>query len=176
MILKPTDEEFASFYSGYVGKVEAAGPRAMLDDQIATFTALRTLPEDKANYRYADGKWTVKELLGHMADTERVFGYRLLRIARNDQTPLAGFDENAWAATAPHAHRVLRDIADEMIAVRRATLALIWSLDQAAISRQGLANNKPITARAIVWIIAGHAQHHLDILKDRYGLTGLQAY
>lgn len=170
MILKPKEEEFAPSFAGYVGKVQAAGPRAMLDDQIAAFTALRGLPEEKANYRYADGKWTVKELLGHVADTERVFGYRLLRIARNDQTPLAGFDENAWAATAPHGHRVLRDIADEMIAVRRATLALIWSLDQAAISRQGLANNNPITARAIVWIIAGHAQHHLDILKERYGL------
>ena len=170
MILKPKDDEFAPFYAGYVGKVQAGGPLAMLDEQIAQFTALRTLPEDKANYRYAEGKWTVKEVLGHMADTERVFSYRLLRIARNDQTPLAGFDENAWAATAPHVHRVMRDIADEMVAVRRSTLALIWSLDAAAISRQGLANNKSITARAIVWIMAGHAQHHLDILKDRYGL------
>ena len=170
MILKPKDDEFAPFYAGYVGKVQEGGPLAMLDDQIARFTSLRTLPEDKANYRYAEGKWTVKELLGHMADTERVFSYRLLRIARNDQTPLAGFNENAWAANAPHAHRVLRDIADEMVAVRRSTLALIWSLDAAAISRQGFANNKSITGRAIVWIIAGHAQHHLDILNERYGL------
>ena len=170
MILKPQEAEYAPFYAGYVGKVPAGGPRALLDDQIAAFTALRALPEEKGNYRYADGKWTVKELLGHMADTERVFGYRLLRIARNDQTPLAGFDENAWAANAPHGHRVLRDIADEMTAVRRATQALIWSLDEAAVSRQALANNKVITARALVWIIAGHAQHHLDILRDRYDL------
>jgi uncharacterized damage-inducible protein DinB len=170
MIIKPKDDEYAPFYAGYVGKVPAGGPLALLDDQIAAFGALRALPEDKANYRYADGKWTVKEVLGHMADTERVFGYRLLRIARNDQAPLAGFDENAWAATAPHGHRVLRDIADEMVAIRRSTLALMWSLDESAISRQGLANNKSITARAIVWIIPGHAQHHLDILKDRYGL------
>lgn len=170
MILKPRDDEYAPFYAGYVGKVQAGGPLAMLDDQIAVFGALRALTEEQGNHRYAEGKWAVKEVLGHMADTERVFAYRLLRIARNDQTPLAGFDENAWAVNAPYAHRVIRDIADEMTAVRRATLALMWSLDTAAISRQGLANNKSITARAIVWIIPGHAQHHLDILKDRYGL------
>lgn len=142
----------------------------MLEDQLKRFESLRSLPEDKANYRYAEGKWTVKDLVGHMADTERVFSYRLIRIARNDKTALAGFDENAWAASAPHSHRVMRDVADELIAVRRATLPLIWSLDEAAVSRSGLANNKPVTARALVWIIPGHAQHHLDILGDRYGL------
>ena len=142
----------------------------MLEDQLKRFESLRSLPEDKANYRYAEGKWTVKDLVGHMADTERVFSYRLIRIARNDKTALAGFDENAWAASAPHSHSVMRDVADELIAVRRATLPLIWSLDEAAVSRSGLANNKPVTARALVWIIPGHAQHHLDILGDRYGL------
>jgi uncharacterized damage-inducible protein DinB len=150
--------------------VQAGGPLAMLEDQLKRFESLRSLPEDKANYRYAEGKWTVKDLVGHMADTERVFSYRLIRIARNDKTALAGFDENAWAASAPHSHRVMRDVADELIAVRRATLPLIWSLDEAAVSRSGLANNKPVTARALVWIIPGHAQHHLDILGDRYGL------
>lgn len=170
IINRPQPSEFASFYAGYIGKVPDSGPVGMLQDQVVALEKLGALPDDTGNHRYAEGKWSVKELLGHVADAERVFSYRLTRIARGDQTPLAGFDENAWAASAPHVHRVLRDIADEMIAVRRATLALIWSLDQASISRQGLANNKPITARAIVWILAGHAQHHLDILKERYGL------
>ncbi len=168
MILKPKDDEFAAFYAGYIGKVSTIGPLALLEEQLQTFGRLRELPESTGTHRYAEGKWTVKEVVGHMADTERVFSYRLLRIARADATPLAGFDENAWAASAPHAGRVLRDVVDEMTAVRRATLSLVWSLDEAAISRTALANNKLVSARAIVWIMPGHAQHHLDILGERY--------
>jgi hypothetical protein len=126
------------------------------------------LPDDKANYAYADGKWTVKEVIGHCADAERVFSYRLTRIARGDQTPLAGFDENAWAATAPHRRRPIGAIVDEMIAVRRATLALMESLDESAIANSTTANNHRITGRALCWIIAGHARHHLDVLRSRY--------
>jgi uncharacterized damage-inducible protein DinB len=171
MILKPKDDEFAPFYAGYVGKVPASGPLALLDEQLATFERLRGLPEATVNHRYADGKWTVKEVVGHMADGERVFGYRLLRIARADATPLAGFDENAWAAAAPHAGRSMKDVAEEMIAVRRSTLSLVNSLDEAATARTALANNKLVSARAIVWIIPGHAQHHLDILRERYSIA-----
>jgi len=112
----------------------------------------------------------VKELIGHMADTERVFTYRLLRIARADKAPLAGFDENAWAAVAPHGKRRLADVVDELIAVRRSTIALVESLDDTAIANAGVANNSPVTARAICWIIPGHAQHHLGVLHERYGV------
>lgn len=171
MILKPKDDEFAPFYAGYVGKVPASGPLALLDEQLAAFERLGGLPEATANHRYADGKWTVKEVVGHLADAERVFGYRLLRIARADATPLAGFDENAWAASAPHAGRSMKDVAGEMTAVRRSTLALVKSLDEAATARTALANNKLVSARAIVWIMPGHAQHHLDILRERYAVA-----
>jgi len=170
MIAKPKDDEFAPFYAGYIGKVSAGGPLALLEAQLAPFERLRDLPESTGNHRYADGKWTVKEVVGHMADTERVFSYRLVRIARADATPLAGFDENAWAAAAPHAGRTIKDVADEMIAVRRATISLVKSLDDATAARTGMANNKLVSARAIVWIMPGHAQHHLDILKERYGV------
>jgi hypothetical protein len=170
-IPKPQESEYPKFYAGYVGKVVASGPVALLESQKTAFAALGALDEDRGNYRYGDGKWMVKEVLGHMADAERVFGYRLLRIARGDQTPLAGFDENAWAVTAPHGHRRLKDIADEMSAIRDASLALYRSLDEKAIAHQGTANNAPITARALTWILAGHAQHHLDILRERYGLA-----
>ena len=123
-----------------------AGPSALLEEQIAAFETLRALPEDKANHRYADGKWSVKEVIGHMADAERVFSYRLLRIARGDQTPLAGFDENAWAKTAPHGKRRMADVVDELIAVRRATLALVESLDERrVVATPALANNNPVT-------------------------------
>ena len=169
-ITRPDQSEFAPFYAGYVGKVPDSGPVGMLTDQIAILEKLRALPEDQANYRYADGKWTVKEVIGHLADGERVFSYRLVRIARGDQTPLAGFDENAWAKTAPHPHRRMAAVADELIAVRRATLSLIDSLDETAIGNSGVANNNPVTARAICWIIAGHTQHHLGVLQERYGV------
>jgi hypothetical protein len=171
MILKPKDDEFAPFYAGYIGKVPSSGPLALLEEQLAVFGRLTELSESTGNHRYADGKWTVKEVVGHIADTERVFSYRLLRIARADPNPLAGFDENAWAAAAPHANRVMRDVVDEMINVRRATLSLVWSVHEGAISRTGVANHKLVSARAIVWIMPGHAQHHLDILKDRYAVS-----
>jgi hypothetical protein len=169
-ITRPAASEFASFYAGYIGKVPDSGPASLMTDQIGQLERLRSLPEEKGNYRYADGKWTVKELIGHVADAERVFSYRLTRIARADQTPLAGFDENAWAATAPHARRPLASVVDEMIAVRRSTLALIDSLDETSVGNTGVANNNPVSARAICWIMAGHTKHHLDILAERYGV------
>jgi hypothetical protein len=169
-IARPQNSEFAPFYAGYVGKVPDSGPVGLLTDQIKALETLRSLPEDKSNYAYADGKWTVKEVIGHLADGERVFSYRLVRIARGDQTPLAGFDENVWAKTAPHARRTMSSVVDELIAIRRATLALIDSLDETSIGNSGTANNNPVTARAICWIIAGHTQHHLDILAERYAV------
>lgn len=170
-IPKPAEGEYASFYAGYVGKVQSAGgPVALLEAQAAVFEKLGAQPEQVGDYRYAEGKWTVQEVLGHMSDTERVFAYRLLRIARADQTPLSGFDENAWAAAAPHADRALEDVAAEMQAVRAATMPLIYALDHDALARSGVANGKPVTARAICWIIAGHAEHHLGILREKYGV------
>lgn len=169
-IPRPDPSEFATFYAGYVGKVPDSGPARLLEEQIAQFEQLKALPEERAHYRYAEGKWTVKELVGHIADAERVFSYRLVRIARGDQTPLAGFDENAWTRTAPHGRMPIADVVNEMVAVRRSTLALIKSLEESAIGNTGVANNNPVSARALCWIIAGHARHHLDILKDRYGV------
>ena len=107
-------------------------------------------------------------MIGHLADGERVFSYRLTRIARGDETPLAGFDENAWAKSAPHRKRPMTDVVNELLAIRRSTLALVDSLDESSISNKGVANNNPVTARAICWIIAGHTRHHLDILRERY--------
>ena len=170
-IAPPAESEFAPFYAGYVAKVGDSGPLVMLAGQIAAFETIRGLPDAAGDFRYAEGKWTVKELLGHMADAERVFAYRLLRIARFDKTPLAGFDENAWAEVAPHAKRPLAEVVDELIAVRRATITLIGSLDETAVGNTGVANNTPVSARAICWIIPGHAEHHLGILRERYNVT-----
>ena len=169
-IKRPDQSEFAPFYAGYIGKVPDSGPVALLTEQIGALEKLKSLPEGKANHAYAEGKWTVKEVIGHLADGERVFTYRLTRIARGDKTPLAGFDENAWAKTAPHRRRPIAAVVDELIAVRRATLALIDSLDATAIENTTTANNNTVSGRALCWIIAGHTEHHLDVLSERYGI------
>jgi uncharacterized damage-inducible protein DinB len=173
MIARPAAEEFASFYAGYIGKVPASGPLAALEAQREVIGALASISEPAGRHRYAEGKWSVNEVLGHLADAERVFGYRLLRIARADSTPLAGFDENAWATVAPYDARPAADVVKELLAVREATLALIRSLDETALTRQAIANGKPVSGRALVWILAGHTQHHLGILHERYGLDTL---
>jgi uncharacterized damage-inducible protein DinB len=167
-IAPPQPSEFNEFYAGYIGKVPASGPLASLTAQIPAFERLGQLSAEDAEHRYAEGKWSVKELLVHLSDTERVFSYRLLHVTRGDQAPLAGMDEKKWMAAAPHHHRRIADVATELIAVRRATLALMESLDEAAIARTGTANNFPISARALCWIIPGHAQHHLEVLRERY--------
>jgi uncharacterized damage-inducible protein DinB len=171
IIPRPAETEFAPFYAGYIAKVGDRGPLAFLNAQIAEIERLRGLAEAKGDHRYAEGKWSVKEVLGHLADAERVFAYRLLRIARADPTPLAGFDENAWAEVAPHGRRTLAAVVDDLLAVRRATITLVESLDDTALGNVGVANNAPVSARAICWIMAGHSQHHLGILRERYSVT-----
>jgi uncharacterized damage-inducible protein DinB len=168
IIERPQAAEFNEYYTRYIDKVPAAGPVASLQDQIARFEKLRELPEQDAAHRYAAGKWNVKEVVGHMADTERLFSYRLLHIVRGDTAPLPGMDEKVWSAAAPHAGRRMRDVAEEMIAVRRATLALVESLDADAIARTGVASGFAVSARALCWMLPGHAQHHLDVLRERY--------
>jgi uncharacterized damage-inducible protein DinB len=170
MIARPASDEFASFYAGYIDKVPGSGPVAALETQRSGMAALAALPVQNATYRYAEGKWSVNEVLGHLADAERVFTYRLLRVARADSTPLAGFDENAWAAVAPYHSRPIADVVKELLAVREATLALVHSLDETALRRQTVANDKVVSGRALVWILAGHTQHHLQMLKERYGV------
>ena len=167
-IAAPAATEFGPFYAGYIAKVADSGPFTMLANQIAAFENMRGLPEETGDYRYADGKWSVKEVLGHMADAERVFAYRLLRIARADKTPLAGFDENAWAEVAPHGKRPLSEVADELVAVRRATITLVGSLDEKAIGNVGIANNTPVSGRAICWIIPGHAELYALVVNMLY--------
>ena len=169
-ISKPQDSEFAPFYAGYIDKVSTLGPVGLLESQLDAFDLLRKVPADESNHRYAHDKWSVKEVVGHVADAERVFSYRLLRIARADPTPLAGFDENAWALVAPHGKRPIAEVVEELIAVRRATITLVGSLDETALGNSGVANNNPVSGRAICWIIPGHAQHHLGILAERYGI------
>lgn len=168
---RPQPGDYAPFYQPYL---DATAPiddaHELLAKQSDVLAYMATWPEEQAAHRYAEGKWSVVQVVGHMADTERVFAYRLLRIARADSTPLSGFDENAWQLEAGFESRTLASVVAELRAVRMASLALIRSLDEAAIDREALANGKRVTARALVWLVAGHFAHHAGILRDRYGV------
>ncbi|MGH7713879.1 MAG: DinB family protein, partial [Gemmatimonadaceae bacterium] len=129
---------------------------------------LAPLTPEQAKHRYAEGKWSVAEVIGHLADCERIFAYRAMRFAREDTTPLEGFDENAYTPAGRFDARSLGDVAAEFAAVRAATLALFRSLDSAALERVGPANGAPVSVRALAYIIAGHERHHVGLLNTRY--------
>ncbi len=168
-IPRPDAAEHSPYYATYLSKVPDGDLLEMLEAQRRETQALIAGVSDaKATHRYAPGKWSVKEVIGHLADTERVFCYRALRFARADDTPLPGFDEKAWAPAGRFDARSLKDLAGELDAVRRATIALFSGMDAEALTRRGTANNNPITVRALAWIIAGHERHHVGILRERY--------
>lgn len=169
-ITLPTAEEYAPYYGKYVERV-TSDPLALLEAQgRATAALLAATPESVGEHRYAPDKWSVKEVIGHITDTERVFAYRTLRIARGDETPIPGFDQDVFMANAPFARRTLADVAAEYAAVRAATLTLVRSLDDEAVARRGTASGQPVSVRALIAMTAGHELHHLAILRERYGL------
>ncbi len=166
---RPAPTEFADFYGGYVAAVPDGDLLQVLEAQgKATIALVEAVPESRGNFAYAPGKWTLKDVLCHIADGERVFSYRALRIARGDQTPLASFDENAWVPEAAAAARTMKDLAEELAAVRASTLALLRHLPAESVTRTGTASGRTISVRALAWIIAGHERHHLRIIRERY--------
>lgn len=172
VIAPPAPDEYAEFHRGYIAAV--AGERdglALLERQVAAIERFATLAPDEAAHRYGPGKWSVKEVIGHLSDAERVLSYRLLRFARADQTPLTGFDEQAYVPASNAGRRSLDDLVDELRTVRAATLALVRSLDDAALARRGVVNAWHLSVRGLVFIIAGHFQHHLNALEQRYGIA-----
>lgn len=166
---RPVPGTYAPYFDAYIARVSEADPIAVMEaqyDELATF--MRGLPSDKLNFSYAPGKWTPKEILGHLTDTERVMSYRALRFARGDQAPLATFDENAWMGPAEFSRRSLDDLLDEWLVVRHASLALFRSLPEAGRTRGGTASNRPLTVPAIVFLLPGHVRHHLAVVRERY--------
>jgi uncharacterized damage-inducible protein DinB len=167
--IRPAADEHAPYYSRYISKVADGDIVATLERQIGdTLRLLRAIEESRGGHRYADGKWSIREVVGHMSDTERVFTYRAVRFARNDATPLPGYDENHFVANARFDARTVRDLADELEAVRGATIAFFSRLDDDEWQRRGTANDTSMSVRAVAWIVAGHELHHLGILTDRY--------
>jgi|SRR5579859_2519643 len=168
-IARPNATEHAPYYAKYIEKVPQGDLLSILERQRQeTATLLKGIPESKAGHRYAPGKWSIKEVVGHVNDAERVFAYRAMRIARGDATPLASFEQDQFVAAGNFDARSLADLAAEFDAIRRATIALLKSFEAEAISRRGNASGKDVSVRALAYIIAGHERHHMDIVKERY--------
>jgi uncharacterized damage-inducible protein DinB len=173
VIPRPGTDEYAPFYAGYVAAVPDGDLLAILRSSgEETRILLDATGEEGGAARYAEGKWSVRQVVGHLADAERILVYRALRIARGDATPLAAFDENAYALAGGFDRRTLRSLADELERVRASTLDLFRHLDGEALERWGTASGAPVTVRALAWIVAGHEFHHRRILRERYGLEG----
>lgn len=166
---RPTTDEYAPFYAGYV---EAVPDGHVLETLDAGVPALRTLLEPVTSaletHRYAPEKWSIREVLGHLVDSERLFSYRALHMARRDPAPLPSMDQEQWARATNAAERPLADHLDELAAVRDATLRLFRGLDPDALDRTGVASGAEFTVRSLAWIIAGHEIHHRGVLEARY--------
>ena len=166
---RPGADQVAPGHVAYVARVPDGDLLATLEREGALLASwLRAIPPDFEHHRYATDKWSVRELAGHCADTERVLVYRALTFARGDAGPLPGFEEGDWARASNAARRPLPEIVEEWEAVRRASLLFFRGLDAAALDRRGTANGVSVTVRGLAWTVAGHAAHHRAILEERY--------
>ena len=168
-ISRPAKDEYAPYYETYISKVPDQDLDQLLASQIeVTCAMLSKVPESGADAAYAPGKWTIKEVAGHMVDTERIMAYRLLRVSRGDPTPLPGFEQDDYVRSGNFQSRTLASLIEEFRLARASTLALLRGLDGATLTRRGVADGKAVSARALAYIIAGHERHHVGILQERY--------
>jgi uncharacterized damage-inducible protein DinB len=168
---RPASDEYSSYFQRYLDRVPGDDAAPLLASQLEeTLRQLGAISEPQAMHRYAEGKWSVKEVLLHLCDAERVFLYRALSFARGAKDPLSGFDENAWVPESAADRRPMPDLVDEFRAVRTGTLAFARGCPPEALVRRGVANGTPMSVRAALWIIVGHERHHLGILRERYGV------
>jgi hypothetical protein len=173
-LTRPLAGEYAEAYSPYLAAAPEGEPLLLLQAQVGEVTALFAgLSEVQGAYRYAPGKWSLKDLLQHLSDAERIFAYRCLRIGRGDATPLAGFDEDPYAAAAQADVHSMADLLADFRAARSSSLTLFRSLSDAAWGHQGTTSGRAITTRCLPYICLGHAAHHLDVIRERY-LPGLR--
>ncbi len=171
LMTRPEADEYVPYFGKYIQLVPEGDLMELLrSQQTGSCVQLSRLDEARALHRYAPGKWSVKEVIGHLADGERVFSYRALRFARADETPLAAFEENEWVPAARFDRRPLSSLLAEWTAVRGATVALFSSFDETEWARRGTANDNVMSVRALACCIAGHELHHMALLRDRYGV------
>ena len=162
-------EQVAPYYHRYIQLVPEQDVLKYLQNNLnESMRFLSSISEEKSLYAYAPGKWTIKEVLGHMIDTERVFAYRAMRIARNDKTNLPGFEQDDYVASANFNQTKWADLLQQFRNLRKATIDLFASFDEQAIQREGSANNAPTNVKALMFITAGHEIHHVNVLKELY--------
>ena len=167
--IRPRADEHLPYYGPYIECV----PDGSVIDRLraqgdSTRDLLRAVPEGVANSRYAPGKWSLKEVVGHLIDSERVFALRALAFARAERAPLFGFEQDEWVAAAGFDRRPIADLREEFATVRAATISLLRGLNEEQWGRRGVANDAECSVRAAAWIIAGHEAHHLDVIRERY--------
>jgi len=168
-MIRPDLQSVPPFYKGYVDNVKDLDMYdALRNSNRLTLEVVRSIDEEKGTFRYAEGKWSIKELLCHMMDAERIFAYRALRFARNDSTPLPGFEENNYAPEANAHGRKIKEIADQMERLRDTTIDLFESFSKTMLSRKGIASNVELSVLNLGFIIPGHETHHKKVLLDRY--------
>jgi hypothetical protein len=166
---RPVEGEFLPYYERYIALVPAGDVVSTLETEMReTQTLLRGLPASIATYRYAPDKWSVNEVVGHLIDSERIFADRALRFARNDATPLPGFEQDDYVRNSKFDAYPLEELASELDSVRRATVFLFRHIEEPVWMRRGIANNAEVSVRALAYIIAGHELHHRDVLHTRY--------
>lgn len=169
---RPLENEYAPFFQGYLAQVTEQDILPVLRSQLdALDVLLNRVPAAHETFRYADGKWSIREVIGHLIDAERVFGYRIFSIARGEQRNLPGFDENEYMLRAPYHQIDLEDLLSELRLVRLSNLAMLRNLDAEAWTRMGTANDSPVSVRALAFIMAGHVRHHMGVLSQRYQIT-----
>jgi hypothetical protein len=166
---RPAETEYATYYQSYVNQVNETDIMAVLRSEIDDLDVLlNRVPAEKETYAYAEGKWTIRQVIGHLIDGERVFGYRAFCIARGEQQNLPGFEQDDYLQTAPYNNIELEDLLSEMRLVRLSNIAMFRTLDEEGWNRVGIANDNEVSVRAIAFIMAGHLRHHMNVLKDRY--------
>jgi hypothetical protein len=169
-MVRPEEHEFAPYYAGYVALVPETDILDVLERQVGEVRALAaSVGADRETHRYAPGKWSIREVLGHVTDGERVFGHRAFCIARGEQASLPGFDEQAYMKESDFDRRPLAELAEDFADLRRVNLTFLRRLPGEAWRRRGTANGAPVTVLALAYMLAGHARHHLKVLHERYG-------
>ncbi len=166
---RPEKQEYAEYYETYVSLVEETDIVSTLENQIAAIKiAFADISEEKSEFRYAEDKWSIKELLGHLIDGERVFSYRALRFSRGDKTPLASFEQNSYVANSNFGNAKLADLIEEFSLLRKSNVLFFRNLNKAAWLQIGTASDAPVSVRALAYIMVGHVRHHQNILRERY--------
>ena len=165
---RPSEGDYVPFYANYIKNVPDNALKAFEDQLNTTNTFFQSIPGDKIDYRYAEGKWSIKEIVGHLIDNERVMSYRALAISRNEKQSLPGYDENDYIRESNYSRRNYSDLVEELKKVRESNILMYKNFSEEILDRRGVANGSEVTVRAVLFIITGHELHHINIIKERY--------